>query len=91
MGRSATIYGIITGIGLVSAAAAWGGDTIDLTKGWRFAPDPNQEGVNVGACRTDWQLSRPRWVTGYRVIDGRPLGCSDRSGRFLFPPSCSRA
>ena len=51
---------IIAGI-YMTCSVAWGGETIDLTEGWRFAPDTDQKGLDKG-----WQtpgFDDSSWVT----------------------------
>jgi len=47
MRQSLSAWGLMAGT-LVAASIAWGSETIDLTEGWRFAPDPNQRGLEEG-------------------------------------------
>jgi hypothetical protein len=65
-------------IGLLAALPARGEDTIDLTEGWRFAPDPDGKGLDNGWARADfndssWATVRSgkRWEDqGFANVDG---------------------
>jgi hypothetical protein len=63
---------------VVAAAPAWGGDTLDLTEGWRFAPDPDKTGAEQGwqgleLDDSSWAVIRAgeRWEDqGFLTLDG---------------------
>ena len=47
MRRSVCVLGVLTNM-LLAATTAWGSGIIDLTAEWRFAPDPDQAGLDKG-------------------------------------------
>ena len=73
-----THRGILVGLTLVAVTAAWGADTIDVAKDWRFAPDPHRVGVGQGWMQPGFDDSAwavvdagKRWEDqGFPEVDG---------------------